>query len=504
MKRIAIIGGGLGGLAAAALLAHRGHEVRLFEALNHFGGKAASQELGAWRFDRGPSLLTLVEVFDRHFAACGKKRQDYLEFMRLDPLCNYFWPDGTRFAAPGNVEDMIAALQSTFGENPRKVRKYFKKAELIDRLTHWLFLENSLDDPRILLKGRFWYSLFQAFRIDALRSLHQVHTQTFSKAKTTQLFDRYATYNGSHPWKVPATLAIIPWVEYHGGGYGVQGGIIAIPQALERLARESGAKLEASSPVRRILRTGQRPGSAVCGIEAISNQGPFTWECDTVISNVDISHTYRELLDDTSAPLFKRYEALEPSSSGMVFLWGMNRTWPQLTSNNIFFSSDYKREFDEIFAQCGSSETSMEGPGEPTIYVNITSKHNPADAPPGGENWFVLVNMPYDRGQDWTQISTRVRHFILERLSKLLDCPLEKHICQEEILSPADLARETGSFRGSLYGISSNSPGAAFSRHPNRSRRWPGLYHCGGSCHPGGGMPLAILSGTIVADLIKS
>jgi diapolycopene oxygenase len=201
-------------------------------------------------------------------------------------------------------------------------------------------------------------------------------------------------------------------------------------------------------------------------------------------------------LSQPQAPPARRYRRLEPSSSGLVFLWGLAESYPELGVNNIFFSADYRREFRELFEErvC---------PRNPTIYVNVTSKLTPQDAPRGAENWFVLVNAPYLSGQDWKQETRRVRQRILSVMERVLGRPVGRSIVVEQVMTPEDIQRNTGSTRGSLYGISSNSPLAAFLRHPNRSRRIRGLYFCGGSVHPGGGMPLAVLSGKIAADLVK-
>jgi len=215
-----------------------------------------------------------------------------------------------------------------------------------------------------------------------------------------------------------------------------------------------------------------------------------------VVSNADVLRTYEDLLEDPQARLARRYQALEPSSSGLVFFWGMKDSFPELGVNNIFFSGDYPREFHELFAEriC---------PTDPTVYVNITSKVTPEDAPAGCENWFILINAPCNVGQDWQAEAAASRGRALSRLQRALGRSVEGVIATEEVMTPQDIEKNTGSRLGSLYGISSNTSMAAFLRHPNRSRRYRGLYFCGGSVHPGGGMPLAILSGKIASDLIQ-
>jgi phytoene desaturase len=311
----------------------------------------------------------------------------------------------------------------------------------------------------------------------------------FRDERMVQFFDRYATYNGSNPYRTPGTLAIIPHVEYDLGAVAADEGIYSIPTAIARLAEEGGVRFHYGVRVERILVDSSR---RVTGIVAATERLSF----DAVVSNVDVVASYERLLDDPDAPLAKRYRRLEPSSSGLVFYFGMDESFPELSLHNIFFSGDYRAEFADIFER-------RRCPVDPTVYVNITSKTTPADAPAGGENWFVLVNAPYDAGQSWAGEAERTRKAVLERLSSALGRDVERHIGVESSMNPGEIAERTGSRFGSLYGISSNSRLAAFLRHPNRSSRHRGLYFCGGSVHPGGGMPLVVLSGKIASQLLQ-
>ncbi|MDX5348304.1 MAG: phytoene desaturase, partial [Hymenobacteraceae bacterium] len=218
-----------------------------------------------------------------------------------------------------------------------------------------------------------------------------------------------------------------------------------------------------------------------------------TYKADVVVSNMDVVPTYRKLLPHLPAP---EQTLQQPrSSSALIYYWGINRLFPQLHLHNIFFSDDYKKEFDHIFKQ--KSITS-----DPTVYINITSKYTPADAPAGCENWFVMVNVPHDEGQNWDNLIAVTRETVLNKLSKHLQTDLRQHIATEAVLEPRQIEQQTSSFGGALYGSSSNNKMAAFLRHPNFSSQVTGLYFCGGSVHPGGGIPLCLLSAKIVGDLV--
>jgi phytoene dehydrogenase-like protein len=302
---------------------------------------------------------------------------------------------------------------------------------------------------------------------------------------------------------VPGTLNIIPHVEYNMGAYAISGGIFALPTALRSLAEELGVEFLFDTGVEEIRRSGASPaegggtggGRGGKGVEGVVFRGGFD-PAEVVLSDVDARRTYELLLDDADAPYARRYRSLEASSSGLVFFWGMKNEYPELGVNNIFFSADYRREFEQLFDELAC-------PDDPTVYVNITSKVSPEDAPEGGgENWFVLVNAPRNAGQDWKAETDKMRASVLARISRALGHSVEEDIAVERVLTPEAIEHESGSTYGSLYGISSNTKRAAFLRHPAWTKRYPNLFFVGGSVHPGGGMPLAVLSGKIATEAL--
>lgn len=480
MKKVAVIGAGFGGLSCAIRLAHQGYQVEVFEQLSTPGGKASTNTLGGYRFDTGPSLLTMKEEFEELFRSCGEEFSDFLEIVPLHPLCNYFFSDGSRLSSYTNRAHFREEIARISPEPASHLDRFLDYIAGIYRRTQDIFLRHALG----------WRSLRSVFSlpfIDPLRTMHRAVSGFFRDPRLIQLFDRYATYNGSSPYKVPATLNIIPHVEYNMGAYTVKEGIYAISQALYQLALKQGVVFHFSQPVEAILHEGRRLKGIQVGGEKL--------DAAIVVSNVDVFTTYHRLLKDSQAYYARLYRRLEPSSSGLVFYWGISRSFPELCVNNIFFSSDYPGEFRDIFEN-------RTCPADPTVYINITSKESPQDAPPDGENWFVLVNAPPHTGQDWKKETERVRRAVLSRLSQTLGQKIEPLIVAEDSLNPAQIEQKTGSYQGGLYGISSNSRVAAFLRHPNCSRRYRGLYFAGGSAHPGGGMPLALLSGKIAAEWI--
>ncbi len=486
-QTVHIIGGGIGGLSAAISLAGNNIPVELYEQQAQLGGKANSLALAGFRFDTGPSLLTLPSVFSSLFSACGKKIEDYIPIVALSPLTNYWFSDGTTLFSD-RWDTFMLQLESNLQVSRKELLRYYSYTKKIWDLTHEIFLEKSLHDTRTYLNRRTLSSLLQFKAIDTMRSMHKANATFFKDPRMIQLLDRYATYNGSDPYQAPATLNNICYVEHGLGGFGVKNGIYGIIQGMERLAGELGVQIHTQSKVDAIQCNRNGSVSAL----TIGNQ---EIPANTIISDVDVLTLYSTLLHDPKAPLATRYRRLPPSSSALVFYWGIDRTFPQLGLHNIFFSKDYKKEFHAIHMEHRIEDDS-------TIYINITSKITPSDAPEGQENWFVLVNAPYDDGRNWELDIAQKREQVIRKLSTILSCDLSSHIVAEASMSPSDIASQTGSFRGSLYGISSNTSMAAFLRHRNVSKRHPGLYLVGGSVHPGGGMPLTALSGKIVSEAI--
>jgi phytoene dehydrogenase-like protein len=207
-----------------------------------------------------------------------------------------------------------------------------------------------------------------------------------------------------------------------------------------------------------------------------------------VIANCDAKVVYQKLLNETLPPKIKN---AENSSSALIFYWGIKKTFPELDVHNIFFSADYKNEFNHIFNLKSLCD-------DPTVYINITSKKIKTDAPSYGENWFVMINAPYNQGQSWEELRAQAKKNILQKLSKMLNEDIGDLIEVEDYLDPIRIENRTSSDKGSLYGSSSNNRFSAFFRQANFSSKINNLYFCGGSVHPGGGIPLCLLSAQIV------
>ena len=485
MKKVIVIGSGIAGLAVSIRLALKGYNVQVFEQNSYPGGKLSSFSIKEYRFDAGPSLFTMPHLVTELFKLAGEDVKNYFEFSKKEIACNYFWQDGTSFTAYGERKKFLKEVEKIFDEPQYNVDQYLKKAKKKYDLTSSLFLEQSLHKLKTFISLDTLKALFQLKTFELQKSLHQANTQSFSSPHLIQLFDRYATYNGSDPYQTSGIMTLIQHLESAYGTFVPKKGMVSITESLFGLAKRLGVKFSFETGVKEIkVNLG-----VVSGIK--TNSGSFS--SDYVISNMDVFHTYKKLLPNEILPINRLKQ--ERSSSAVIFYWGIKQSFPDLDLHNIFFSKNYKKEFQAIFKDKTVSE-------DPTIYINITSKEVVGDAPKGCENWFIMINTPADHGQDWTQIVNRLRSHIITNISKRLNVDLKNLIVCEEVLTPPDIESKTQSYMGALYGASSNDTMAAFLRHPNFSNRIKNLYFCGGSVHPGGGIPLCLLSAKIVDELI--
>ncbi len=488
MRNIGIIGAGLGGLSAAIRLANKGFKVDLYEQNNSVGGKAGEINESGFRFDTGPSLLTMPFVIKELFDECGEDLNDYLKIKKLDIICKYFYADKTIINAYSDVNKFGKEIEQKTIDNSDSINKYLEYCKTIYELTGDLFLTKDPSSISTYLNSKALKTFLNIYKIDSFRTMNEANTSFFNDKRLVQLFNRYATYNGSNPYLAPATLNIIPHVEYNQGSFIPDGGIYSISKALKKLAEKKGVKVFVDHKVDEIILDSNK-ASAIRIQNDIINY-------DKIISNVDVNYTFKNLIKNYNSKEASRYTKKDLSFSGLVFYWGIDKEFHELETHNILFAKNYKREFDDLFINKTIHS-------DPTVYIYISSKLNNNDAPRGKENWFVMVNAPHIQDQNWDAEIKNARTNIINKINSFLNTNIEQFIEFEKVMSPVDIQNKTGSYRGSIYGISSNDKFSAFMRQSNKSKNIKDLYFCGGSAHPGGGIPLVILSGKIVSDIIQ-
>ncbi|MDF1576563.1 MAG: phytoene desaturase family protein [Bacteroidales bacterium] len=485
MGKIAIvIGSGAGGLATAIRLSAMGHQVSVFEKNSVPGGKIGQINENGYRFDTGPSLFTLPELVDELSTNSGKR----LKYQKLDTISRYFFPDGTVFKAPADPARFAKEMARVAGEDPERISKYLADTESLYNLSSPVFLFSAFHRLTKLFTRNNLGVLSGMMKFNPFRSMHALNQKAFQSEHTIQLFDRYATYNGSDPYKAPATLNMIAHLEHNLGAFFPEGGIYPIVEYLYQLALDQGVIFHFNSQVEEILVKNKR----ATGIK--SNGKVFG--ADLVVSGGDIFKTWKSLLPKYRNPRTVRKPKL--STSAMIFYLGVKSRFDQLDLHNIFFSGNYRAEFRSLSPRGKSFPYE-----DPTVYVYNSSLLNKEDAPTGCSNLFVMINTAYNRGEDWDELTKIARKHIFKKL-EAHGIDLSSNIDFERVATPVSIEQMTLSTAGALYGNSSNSAMSAFNRHPNFSRRIKNLFFVGGSVHPGGGIPLCLASAKIVEEEVKS
>ena len=486
MQKAIVIGAGIAGIATSIRLARQGYEVKVYEANSYPGGKLTTLQHGDYRFDAGPSLFTLPKLVEDLFLLCGEKPKDHFTYQIKDSICNYFWNDGKTYQMPAGVDNIVDSLVDNFDADRTSVERYLNRSKLKYEKTAPVFIERSLHKISSFINKETIMAMASIPKLGINTSMHKINAKAFRNPKLVQIFDRFATYNGSSPYQTPGIMSMIPHLEMGIGTYFPNGGMVNITNSLVALAERHGVSFVYGTKVQRIIKA----NGAAIGVD-VENEKLLA---DIVVSNMDVFSTYKHLLPEKDWPL--KTLAQEQSSSALIFYWGISKSFPNLSLHNILFADDYKGEFEKIF----KSKTIVE---DPTIYINISSKANPSDAPRDSENWFVMINTPGNFGQDWDALIAEARRNIIIKINKILKVDIESLIVIEDVLDPRLIESRTQSHRGALYGTASNNKLSAFLRHANFNKKIKNLYFCGGSVHPGGGIPLCLQSAAIVSDLIS-
>lgn len=503
-QHVVVIGGGLAGLSSACVLAARGHRVTLCDKNDWVGGKAAVHRTQGFRFDMGPTILTLPSVLRRVFAEAGKNMDDYLTILPLDPQWRCFFEgasesnttENTVLDLVADVDQMKKHLREFTGADATGAgyERFIEVSQQLhgvsDRFFFWRSIGGLADTMEV--GGAFSAAVLKdVMSLRMGRSVASVVRSHVPEHRVSQMMDHFTQYVGSSPYASPAVLCGIAHMQTEEGIWYPVGGTRAVPEALAKLAGELGVDIRTGTDVMKI----ETAAGSVSGVTTATGE---TIHCDAVVSNCDSVRTYRELLQGTDESVaFEKKNKYEAACSGVVLYLGLNRRYEQLLHHNFIFSKDPEKEFDSIYKK-------GEPAPDPTAYVCAPSVSEPEVAPEGGEALYILVHTPYLRsGHDWKAMLPKYREVILDKLERTAGLDnIRDAIVTEDSLTPEGIHNRYRVLNGAIYGLASHGKFLGAFKPGNRRKDLRGLYLAGGAAHPGPGMPMVLMSGWIAADVL--
>lgn len=492
MKKIVVIGAGLGGMSAAISLRAKGYEVEVYEKNAQIGGKLNLMEKEGFSFDLGPSIFTLPQLFESLFERAGKKMEDYVELQRVVPHWRNFFEDGLSIDLYEEKELQKKELGKLGG----------------DLEAHWAELQNFLEYARaqyeIVDDGYFdkgldnlWeFIRYYGFKklgaqIDYKNSMSETIAEYFSNDRMRLIFEYFIKYVGSSAKDAPGYMNLMPIIQYDFGLWYVKGGMYNLARGLGKLMEDLGIKVHLNAETQEIIKKGKQ----VSGIRLTDGT---VVEADYVVSNMEVIPTYEKLMNEPPR-LIKKHQKFAPACSGLVIHLGTDKIYDQLAHHNFFYSKDQNKHFDTVFQQ-------GKLPEDPTIYLVAPTRTDPSKAPAGHDNIKILPHIPpidpdgNITHEDYMALKERV----IDKLERMGLTDLRKHIVVEDTLTPFDIEKMYYSNRGSIYGVVTDWKKNYGFKAPKKSKKYKNLYFTGGSVNPGGGMPMVVLCGQKVADRIAA
>ncbi len=486
-QKIAVVGAGVGGLAAAARLAHQGFAVDLFEKNEGPGGRCNRLSFDGFHFDTGPTLLLMPEVLEETFASVGRKASDYLQLHQCDPNYRIHFRDQSSITFFTDLVKMRAELDRV---EPGSFSRYLQMLALGKR-QYDVSLERFVGVNHDSVAGFFKPSnLAKVLQIRAHRNMYAEVSRRFADDRLRASLTFQTMYLGISPFESPAVYGLLPYTELAQGIWFPQGGMYALPRALEKVAVEEGVRFHYRTGIERVLSDGRRA-------TGVRLEGGRELDYDAVLVNADLPWAYKNLLQDTPARL-KRLEKMKYTSSAFMMYLGTRRKITALDHHNVFFGGDYQGSFTDIFDR-------KQVPADPSFYVNAPSHTDPSLAPEGKDALYVLVPVPHQAPHlDWKVEGEKVRQKVFARLKETLGDDLEREIEVERDFTPDDWAGTYNLDRGAAFGLSHHFFQVGPFRPANQDPTLRNVFFVGASTQPGTGLPMVMLSAKLVAERVSN
>ena len=486
-KKVLIIGGGLGGLSAAISLAQSGYAVSLYEKNSHLGGKLNRLEQDGFGFDLGPSILTMPHIFERLFAASGKRMKDYVPIVRLEHQWRSFFPNGNVIDLHENIEEMSDKNPHLTQSDIHEYKQLLHYSKRLYDITEEGYFQKGLDTTKEVMNHHGFFQSIKEFNLGT--TMYAAINKRISNPQFRDMLSYFIKYVGSSPYDAPAVLNMMIYMQHSQGVWYVQGGMHLLARGLVRLAQEVGVGLYTNQGILQL----QKENGKITGAMLTSGE---KLTADYYIANMEVIPVYERLLKEEKSFIRKLKNKFEPASSGMVIHVGVKKAYPQLGHHNFFFSENLKKQMEKIFHR-------HELPDDPVIYLVNVNKTDPSQSRPGFENLKILPHIPYIQDDPYTEEEYEAfAEKVLIKLEKMGLENLRENIVTRDIWTPEDIQRAYSSDRGSIYGTLSHKKKNKGFKHPKQSQLYDNLYFVGGTVNPGSGMPMVTLSGQQVRDKI--
>ncbi|MFI8593495.1 phytoene desaturase family protein [Microbacterium sp. NPDC078428] len=502
-RRVAVIGGGVAGLATAALLAHRGDEVTVFEARDEVGGRAGSWQHEGFRFDTGPSWFLMPEVFEHYFRLLGTSMAEQLDLVRLDPAYRMYTegdPDG--LDVHSGTDAAASLFESVEPGSGRRLRAYLDSA----RDAYDLAVSRFLYDPYENLRGLTHRDLLRRLpRLAGLltRPLHTHIRRRFRDPRLQRLLGYPAVFLGGSPFEVPSLYHLMSHLDLGDRVLYPQGGFTVLIERIAALARERGVVIRTGAEVVAI----ETEGAVATGVRVRDAAGTASvHEADVVVGAGDLHHTETALLPEALQTYPERWwRRRTPSPGALLILLGVRGELPELAHHTLLFADDWRGNFGAIFSD------SPRVPDPASVYVCRPSATDSTVAPEGHENLFVLVPMPADArigrggvdGAGDPAVERAADRMIAQIAAWSGAHDLAERIVVRRTIAPGDFAADLRTWRGNALGLSHTLAQSALFRPKNASRKVSGLYYAGADVLPGIGLPMCLISAELVAKRLS-
>ncbi|MFO7900893.1 MAG: phytoene desaturase family protein [Planctomycetota bacterium] len=485
-RRVVVIGAGLGGISAALSLAADGYEVRVFEKNDHVGGKLNLLQTEGFSFDLGPSILTLPEYFEKLFRQHGRQMSDYVAIRELTPHWRNFFEDGARIDLLPDPDETAARNDTLGDEDGADLREFLAYSKRLYEKSKPGYFDRGLDTAWQM--ARFYGPISALRDFDLFSSMHDGVARRVRNEHLQHILDFFIKYVGSSPYDAPGVMNLLAHVQCAFGLWYVDGGMFNLALALDKLAREVGIELCLGQEVVGLSASGGR----VTAAELADGRGV---DGDLFVCNMEVIPACERLLREPP-PVLRKLSKFEPACSGLVLHLGTDREYPQLAHHNFFFSADPRNHFADVFHR-------KVLPRDPTVYVVASSRTDATQAPDGCENIKALPHIPHRQDEPFAEDEiAALRERVLDKLERMGLEDLRQHIVVDDMWTPADIESRYYSNRGAIYGVVADRKKNRGFKAPKQSPRYANLYFVGGSVNPGGGMPMAVLSGQQVRDRI--